>query len=316
MKKVFVAGATGGMGTALVNELVSRGIEVIAFARTKDNLQSKFGNIQLVQCISGDVLNYKEILHAVKGTDLIIHAVSFPYESWKDKHIPCLENLLNAAKSINSSFVMIDNIYAYGKTTYPINENSSKLPHTKKGKLRLQMEQIIENHDVPYIITHIPDLFGPSAVNTTLYSTLQSVVLDKNAYFLGRMDMKREFAYTLDVAKSVIELASNKKHYDQHWNIPGCLHISGNELQDFLRTHYHYSKNMKAATSKKIAFLSIFSTFMAEQKEMMYLTETPMILDGTRLEKALEYVPLSDGWDSLKETIKWMKDIELNQAIK
>lgn len=308
MKKVFVAGATGGMGYALVNELTSRGIEVIAFARTLEHLKERFSSNPLVNYIAGDVLKREELLQSVQGADFIIHAVSFPYEQWEEKHIPCLQNLLDAAKSVNGTFVMIDNIYAYGKATSPVNEDAPKLPHTKKGKLRLLMAKKIESSNVPYLILHLPDLFGPYAINTALYSTLQAVVQNKNAYFLGRMDVTREFAYTLDAAKAAVELSLDKTCHSQHWNIPGSLKMTGDELQDFLCTHYSYRKHLKSATYRMVAFLAVFSRFMREQKEMMYLAYTPVILSSEKLEKVLGTVPLSDGWDSLRETMGWIKE--------
>ena len=48
MKKVFVAGATGGIGSALVTELTARQIQVIAFARTEKTLHARFDGNPLV----------------------------------------------------------------------------------------------------------------------------------------------------------------------------------------------------------------------------------------------------------------------------
>ena len=312
MKKVFVAGATGGIGSTLVTELTARQIQVIAFARTEQTLHARFDGNPLVTCIAGDVLNDKEVFEAAKGADTIVHAVSFPYEQWETKHIPCLENLLKTAKQINSRFIMLDNIYAYGKVSSPVREDSIKHPHTKKGKMRLEMEQLIKNSGVTYLIAHIPDVFGPYAKNTILYSTLQAVVQNKNAYFVGPMDVTREFAYTPDIAKIVVTLALNKESYNQNWNIPGGLKITGHELQRYLQKNFDYSKKLKSAMRRMITFLGLFSAFMREQKEMMYLTETPVILDGSKLQKMIHHIPLTDGMESLNETIDWIKNDLLN----
>ncbi|WP_431030406.1 NAD-dependent epimerase/dehydratase family protein [Lysinibacillus sp. LZ02] len=307
MKKVFIAGATGGIGSALVAELTAKQIEVIAFARTEATLKERFRGNALVTCIAGDVLNDQDVLKAAQGADTIMHAVSFPYEQWEAKHIPCLENLLKVAKQINSRFVMLDNIYAYGKAMSPVKEDVEKRPHTKKGKKRLEMERLIKNSGVPYVIAHIPDVFGPYAVNTVLYSTLQAVVQNKKAYFVGRMDKTREFAYTPDIAKAVVALALKEESYNQHWNIPGCLKITGDALQSFLHEQFNYRKKLKPATTRMIAFLGLFSPFMREQKEMMYLTETPVIVDGEKLQKMLGHLPLTDTRQSLTETIHWIE---------
>ncbi|MCR8657663.1 SDR family NAD(P)-dependent oxidoreductase [Paenibacillus endoradicis] len=307
MKKVLVAGATGGIGYALVQQLTKQNIEVVAFARGADKLRTMFGHNKSVTCVSGDVLNVQNLLDACEDIDTIIHAVSFPYQKWNETHIPCLVNMLEAAKRSQSKFILVDNIYAYGKQPQAVDEVVMKFPHTKKGKLRLKMESLVKESGIPYLIAHVPDVFGPNAKNTILHGTLQAAVQNKAAYFVGRMDVTREFAYTNDVAEIIYALALNPASFNQHWNIPGCLKISGQELSLLLQQLLGYRPKIRVATSKHVAFLALFSSFMREQKEMMYLTETPVILNATKLEKALGTIPFTDRTQSLRETIEWIK---------
>jgi len=307
MKKVLVAGATGGIGYALVQQLTKENIEVVAFARGEDKLQALFGHNKLVTCVSGDILNLQDLLDACVDIDSMIHAVGFPYGQWNETHIPCLFNMLEAAKISGSKFIFADNIYAYGKQHQAVIEDITKMPHTKKGKLRLQMETLVKESGIPYLIAHVPDVFGPNAKNTILYGTLQGAVQNKAGYFVGRMDVTREFAYMKDVAESIVALALNPTSFNQNWNIPGCLKISGQELKLLLQQLVGKRPKIRVATSKHIAFLALFSSFMREQKEMMYLTETPVILNATKLEKALGTLPLTDRMESLRVTMDWIK---------
>ncbi|WP_029326605.1 SDR family NAD(P)-dependent oxidoreductase [Bacillus sp. m3-13] len=59
MKKAMVIGASGGMGYALVMELVSRGVEVVAFARGKERLEELFGREENVTILAGDASEKK-----------------------------------------------------------------------------------------------------------------------------------------------------------------------------------------------------------------------------------------------------------------
>lgn len=308
MKKVLVAGATGGIGYALVQQLTKQNVEVVAFARGADKLRALFQQNELVTCVAGDVMNVQELLHACVGIDTMIHAVSFPYGQWNETHIPCLVNMLEVAQKNQSKFILVDNIYAYGQQSQAVEEDIAKSPHTKKGKLRLQMETLVKQSAIPYLIAHVPDVFGPNAINTILYGTLRAAVQNKAAYFVGRMDVTREFAYTIDVAESIVALAVNPSSYNQHWNIPGCLKISGQELTLLLQPLLGYRPKIRMATPMLIGFLAIFSSFMREQKEMMYLTETPVILNATKLEKALGNIPFTDRTQSLIETLNWIRN--------
>src|SRR5690606_4442194 len=152
-----------------------------------------------------------------------VHAINFPYYDWQYTQMKALQHILNAAKQENARFIMIDNIYAYSKSKNPINEQAEKKPSTRKGQLRFQMEQLIKNSDVSYMICHIPDVYGPRAVNSILYMMLEGVVKNKPSFYMSKLNTIREYAYTDDVAKTVVELSKRESCYMQNWNIPGGL---------------------------------------------------------------------------------------------
>ncbi|GAE94991.1 hypothetical protein JCM21714_4194 [Gracilibacillus boraciitolerans JCM 21714] len=79
MKKALVLGASGGMGQAIVNELVNRKIEVVVFARNKAKLNTLYGDIDLVSIVSGDALNKDDLDKAMTDVDTIFHALNIPY---------------------------------------------------------------------------------------------------------------------------------------------------------------------------------------------------------------------------------------------
>ena len=307
MSKVFIAGATGGIGSAIVFELIKQNFEVIAFARNKNRLNEMFGGHTLVTCIAGDVLDEEQLLQAAQDADLIIHAVNFPYQDWNKTHIQCLQNLLAAAKQQDARFIMIDNIYAYSKSEVPLTEYSEKSPPSKKGELRLHMEQLIKASGLPYMILHIPDVYGPRAAGTHIGVTLDGVVKKKVAYYVGPMHVKREFAYTGDVAQFVVELSKRPDCYMQNWNLPGGLHITGQQLEDYIKHHTGYEKSFKPVTSLMLFFVGLFDPFMREMREMFYLCEEPLFIDGSKLKKELGELKFTNIEQSLLETYAWMK---------
>jgi putative NADH-flavin reductase len=69
--KVALIGATGFVGTALVNELVSRGHHVIAIARHPEKLTAKSPHIHPAAV---DIFNPKQVAVAVKGADAVVSA--------------------------------------------------------------------------------------------------------------------------------------------------------------------------------------------------------------------------------------------------
>jgi nucleoside-diphosphate-sugar epimerase len=309
MKKALVLGASGGLGYALVHELACRGVEVVAFARGREKLNSLFKGESLVTIHPGNALAEREVMEAAEGADVIFHAVSFPYQEWSEKHPLCMEIVIRAVEAQQAKIAYVDNIYAYGRQPFiPVVEDTRKEPHTKKGKLRLQLETMLKHSGVPYLIVHMPDLYGPNASNTMLYETLKNVVRNKTANFVGNLKAAREYLYTLDGAKAMVELSFREEAYNQNWNIPSAHPITGEQLVEIIREVSGYSKSIRTVSKSMIRFIGLFQPFMREIAEMMYLTEDPVVLSGAKYEAKIGALPRTPYKEGIKETLIWMKE--------
>lgn len=309
MKKAIVLGATGGMGYALVRELVERDVEVVAFSRRKERLEVLYQHESKVSIFSGDALVEKDVIEAADGVDVIFHAVSFPYQEWRDKHPLCIEIIVRAAEIHQAKIALVDNVYAYGRQSkIEVNEATRKEPHTKKGKIRLAMENRLLRSNVSCLIVHMPDLYGPNAENTIIHETLKNVVLNKSANFVGDTRVAREFIYTLDGAKAMVELASREDTYNQNWNIPSAHPITGEEIIGIIRSETGYKKSIRTVSKTMIQFIGIFQPFMREMVEMMYLTKNPIILSGKKYEAKIGPIPRTPYKEGIKNTLNWMNE--------
>ncbi|KAA0128909.1 NAD(P)H-binding protein [Chryseobacterium sp. SN22] len=100
MKKVAVIGATGFVGTPLVNELTNRGYEVEAIVRDA----SKVGQNEKVTAKSVDVNNVDELAEALKGNDAVINAFN---AGWTNPNLydDFLNGSVNIEKAVEKSGV-------------------------------------------------------------------------------------------------------------------------------------------------------------------------------------------------------------------
>jgi nucleoside-diphosphate-sugar epimerase len=292
MKRVLVIGASGGMGYAIVKELVSREtFQIVAFARTQSKLEKLFGNDSNVIVHPGDVFNVEELRAAAHGAEIIFHALSVPYHEWEARQPVLLNNILSVAKEVDAKLVVVDNIYAYGRADgEKVREDFPKRPHTKKGKIRLQLENMVRQSGVQFLIAHFPDFYGPYAENTLLHETFKRVVQNKKTMFVGNPEIPREFIYTPDGAKALVELSLRNHTYGQNWNVPGAGLITGNEILQILR-RWGYSKGMSSVNRFMVRMAGLFNKDMREYVEMFYLNEHPVVLSGEKLEKELGQIP-------------------------
>lgn len=308
MKKAIVLGATGSMGYALVQELVGRGIDVTAFARGESKLQALFGHQPQVRIAAGDAFDLASLVEAISDAEVIFHAMNIPYYEWEERQPILVNNILSAAKQTHARLVAVDNIYAYGKSNgRSVTEDTPKQPTTKKGRIRLELEQMIKYAGVPAIIAHFPDFYGPNAGNTLLNYTIEGVVSNKRTMFVGNQKVKREYIYTPDGAKALVELSLRESSYNQNWNIPGSGVISGEEIVQILREETGYAKGVGTVTKPIVWLMGWFDKMMKEYLEMMYLTEEPVVLNGEKLVKQIGVIPMTSYRTGIKQTIQFLK---------
>jgi nucleoside-diphosphate-sugar epimerase len=309
MKKALVIGASGGMGYALVMELVRRGVNVVAFARGRERLSKLFGGMEQVNIVAGDAAEKKQITEACNGIDVIFHALNLPYEEWKEKLLPITKNIIEITEENGAKLAVVDNIYAYGKSGGErLKEDMEKKPHTKKGKLRKEMGEMIQQAPISSLICHFPDFYGPNATNTYVHYTLEQLLKKRKGGFVGPRDIEREFIFTKDGARVMVELSLRDGAYGHSWNIPAVSTITGRDFEQMVREQLGKDKELYYITKPMFALYALVAgRGMREAVEMQYINTEPTILSGEKLNKFL------GGWNStpyeigIEETIGYMK---------
>lgn len=308
MKQALVLGASGGMGYALVQELVNKGIGVIAFARSEQKLKKLYGQQQGIKIHPGDIFQFEDLMAAAKQADTIFQSANIPYEQWEEKLIPFFENIINVSKTTGAKLVLVENIYAYGRSSGgKVKEETAKKPHTKKGKIRLQIEKRIKKANVQALFALLPDFYGPNAENTLLHFTLKDAKQHRRAMFVGSKKVAREFIYTPDGAKALVTLALQEQAFGQNWNIPGYDVITGEEIIAIIRDVNGYKKSVFTVTKGMIRLLGLFNPTMREVVEMFYLNEDPVVLDGTKYEREIGPLPRTPYQEGIKQTMEFME---------
>jgi len=94
-QNIALIGASGFVGTALLNELLNRGNKVTAIVRNPEKITLQNENLTLQK---GDANNEQELAEILKGHDTVISAYN---PGWKNPNI--YTDFLNGAKSIEAA---------------------------------------------------------------------------------------------------------------------------------------------------------------------------------------------------------------------
>lgn len=307
MKKAAVVGATGAMGYALVSELQQQGVEVLAFCRNVQKADRLFQGMTNVAVVKGDVRDEKLLRQIFEMVDIAFISLNIPYQNWKDELLALFTDVFLAAQATGTKLAVVDNIYSYSMEAQWLTEETKREPVTKKGQLRkllLQEAETWQNKGTEILIAHFSDFYGPYADNTILQQTITSMLRGKRPLFVGPINNKREFIYTLDGARALITLARHSDAYHQCWNIPGGELASGEEIISILRELTGNRKKPFVVSRQMIRFLGMFSGFMREVSEMMVLTEKPVYLSGAKYEEKIGPLPKTKLAVGLKAVVE------------
>jgi nucleoside-diphosphate-sugar epimerase len=304
-----VFGANGGLGQALIRQLVAQGKRVRAVTRSSQ-ATAQLG-IELVQA---DALDAAAARQAGAGADVIYHVINVPYDKWPDLLPPIMENLITAAAATNARLVYGDNLYMYGKVEGPLHEDLPYNPAGKKGRLRAKLaDHLIAEHEqgkVQAVIARSSDYIGPGATNTiTSLQVVGPILKGKKAMWIGSLDAPHTISYVDDVARSLIVLAEHDRALGEIWHIPAGEPLTGRQFIEMVCQQAGVqSCDYGVYGRPMMRLVSIFSPMVREVLENLYQFEQPFELDATKFERAFGPFQTTPNLEAIAATIDWYRD--------
>jgi len=307
-KMALVLGATGGIGGAVARNLLKRGWHIKALTRDIGKAGKTAGDFEW---IAGDALNPVDVSKAAEGVSLIVHAVNPPgYRDWEKLVVPMLDNTIAAAKQVGARVLLPGTVYNFGPDAFPVlGEDSPQHPVTRKGRLRVMMEQRLKDASasgLDVLIVRAGDFFGPKAANNWFSQGLvtpgKPVSLVSNP---SRRGIGHQWAFLPDVAETMAQLVDRAETLPRFavYHMEGFWDADGMQMAAAIRRVVGRPVKIRSFPWWIVPIMAPFNAFMHELKEMRYLWKQPLRMTNTRLAGTLAAEPRTPIDEAVRQTL-------------
>ena len=236
---VLILGATGAFGGAVALALIERGEAIRVFSRDGVKARLRLGDARSVDIVEGDVQDLDALVGAAQGCRAIVDGINYPYHRWVPHMARATANVIAAARRAGATILFPGNVFGLGRQTDgPLDETAPNKPSSRKGSVRVQMEQALSraaSESGPRVIVlRAGDYFGPTVRNWSVDLIFRNAARGRPMRILGRPDVTHQWAYAPDLARlglALLDLDHGLAPFE-------VVHFKGTvawPMEDFLR---------------------------------------------------------------------------------
>lgn len=305
----LVIGGNGGLGLAIVRELLSQGKHVTAtYHRSKEALTQLIGQ-QLLTIAPLDIQDEQALVPLLQEAQTIYFCLNVPYQDWYTVMPKSLERVTRQLHP-KQSLIFPGNVYGYGKFQYlPADEHHPKAALTRKGKLRNQLEEMLKEqakiHGFRYVIPRYPDYYGPNVTNRVFGPIFSGALKSKTIAWPAKLDVPHDLVYIKDAARAAILLADSGEAGE--WHISGSGAIEGREFLHIIQDEADSPRKCRVLPGWAVGMAGIFDKEAKEFYELLYEFEYPLLLNEHKfMTRFPEYSP-TPYKQAIQETLSWFQ---------
>ena len=302
-----ILGAGGSVANALTRELLKNDQTIRLVSRKQPALTGK--NLSWKKA---DLLNYAELLDAVKGSTVIYLTAGLVYDKniWAAQWPVIMQNVINLAKETGARLIFFDNVYMYGLVEGRMKEDTPYNPCSVKGEIRARIAtQLMDEAKAGNIkasIARAADFYGTDNQNSFFdMMVLDAYAQGKPAQWLGRAARLHNFSYIPDMGRGMYLLGQNPESDNQIWHMPTAQPLAGKQFIEMAAAAYHTAPKFLSINKLMLSLYGLFNKNVGEMVEMYYQYDHDYIFDSSKFENAFNVKPTSyeAGIKEMAETL-------------
>lgn len=320
--KAFVTGATGFVGSHLVDKLIEKGIEPYCLRRKTSNIKWLEG--KPVKFVDGDLFSNEVLEDVIKDMDYVFHVAGVVKSKNKEGYVKgnqlATKNLVEITRKVNpgiKKFVHISSLAVCGPTPTdePLTEEYEPKPMTTYGVTKLAAEHEVMKYKDEMNVTIIrpPAVYGPR--DTEIFIYFQTFKKGLNS-LIGFGEKYLTLSYVKELVDGIIlaaeKDASNGQIYfigsdkPYNWDEIGSTTslILGNRSLKLRLPHFFvFSVGYMAEFFGKVANKAV--TLNVEK--VKDITAARWVCSNEKAKRELGYNPTISLEEGFRETVDWYK---------
>ena len=222
--KIAVTGASGFIGTYVLNELNKRDVEIIAISRADRNNSSP--KLKNVQWIKFDISNPpKDCFKVIGKPDSLINLAwgglpNYDSNHHIDEELPSQYNFLSSLIYEGlDSLINVGTCFEYGMQSGALSANDRTSPDNQyaiaKDTLHNRIREFTKLYPIKFIWARLFYIYGIGQAEGSLYPSLRSAIERGDKIFkMSGGKQIRDFLPVEEVATALVDLVFNKEAKD------------------------------------------------------------------------------------------------------
>jgi nucleoside-diphosphate-sugar epimerase len=289
-----ILGSGGAIGTELAKALVNHTKEIRLVSRNPQKVNPDD------ELFSADLLDPSNVAAAIAGSEIVYVTIGFAYntKAWQDNWPRFMRSVLDACLDEGCKLVFFDNIYMYDPAHLnPMNEETPINPSSEKGKVRARVVQMIQEEmqagELKALIARCADYYGPGIQNTSMLTetVIKNLAAGKTANWLGGLDYKHAYTYTVDAGQATALLGNTDDAYGQVWHLPTADAMTGREFVNIIASELGVKPKVMAVPKLMVRSMGLFVPIMKELVEMHYQYDRDYVFDSSKFMERFDIKP-------------------------
>lgn len=301
-RRALIIGATGGFGGVMANRLAADGWRVRAMHRDP---RSAAASGPTFDWVAGDAMVEADVVAAAKDAEIIVHGANPPgYRNWAKLAPTMLDNTIAAARRGGARILFPGNVYNFGPDAFPsLTEASPQNPVTRKGKIRVAMEQTLRDSGVRALIVRAGDFIGVRPGSDWLsQGMIRRAKPLSGVTYAGPLEIAHAWTWLPDMAETFVQLLAGDLAGFEVFHMRGYA-VTGHELIAALQSLTDRKLGVSRLPWIALQAAAPFNESLREMLEMRYLWETPVLMENARLIQRLGSEPQTPLAEALHQAL-------------